>query len=192
MLASRTIAHSARISPSVSPPPAPIDAGRTWTITTDEGLSVTGHLPTWAEDDPSESGVPLDRLGAVLGDINHHRDTSGQLLRVRSSPGAFGSTNEKVPVFCGSIDCDPYTPTSALPPSTPTASPNWPQPSGPRRTYWTTKSAPRSSTPATTGRETAPTHPRKARPPTRLYPGRSEATGTRNSQVSDPGEGSDP
>lgn len=110
MPASPTIHPNAQTSPAHSAPPPAADAGRTWTITTDEGLSVTGHLPAWAEDDPSESGIPLDRLGTVLSDINHHLDTSGQLLRVRSSPGASGPTDEEVPVFCGSIDCDPYSP----------------------------------------------------------------------------------
>jgi hypothetical protein len=43
----------------------------TWTITATSGLAVTGYLPPWAQEDPSEAGVPVGRLGKVLADICH-------------------------------------------------------------------------------------------------------------------------
>ncbi|WUH92253.1 hypothetical protein OG900_20490 [Streptomyces sp. NBC_00433] len=87
---------------------------RTWTVTTDSGIAVSGHLPYWDEGDPSESEVPLERLGVVLSDINHHRDVSGRFLAVEvpARDGEPMRTGEQVPVFCGAIDCDPYAPAS--------------------------------------------------------------------------------
>jgi hypothetical protein len=44
---------------------------RTWTIATTNGPVVSGYLPDWAEDDPSESGVPVAGLSARLDDVWH-------------------------------------------------------------------------------------------------------------------------
>jgi len=103
-------------TPSFSRDPGHSIGRRTWTVTTDGGIDVSGHLPFWDEGDPSESGVPLERLGVVLSDINHHREVSGRFLTldVPARDGEPRSVGEQVPVFCGGIDCDPYAPEPQL------------------------------------------------------------------------------
>ncbi|MEW1862730.1 hypothetical protein AB0399_20560 [Streptomyces sp. NPDC088194] len=83
------------------------DQPRTWTITTDTGFSISGHLPPWATDDPSEHQLPVDRLGIALSDINHHQEIHGQTLPLRT-PDPCHPDAQSVTVFRGSIDCDPY------------------------------------------------------------------------------------
>jgi hypothetical protein len=55
-------------------------AARRWTVTTVNGVSVSGYLPKWAEDDPSESGVAPERLSVTLVDIAHRRAFDGIAL----------------------------------------------------------------------------------------------------------------
>ncbi|WP_435131659.1 DUF6907 domain-containing protein [Actinacidiphila sp. bgisy144] len=40
----------------------------TWTITTTEGITLTGHQPDWSQDNPSHTDITLDQA------INHLRD----------------------------------------------------------------------------------------------------------------------
>jgi hypothetical protein len=84
----------------VTAPAAP----RTWSISTTTGLTVSGHLPPWATEDPSETGVPADQLPRRLADLNHHAPFDGLTLQV-SAPG---HPNSHEPFFRGGIDCDPY------------------------------------------------------------------------------------
>ncbi|BBA98163.1 hypothetical protein RVR_4243 [Actinacidiphila reveromycinica] len=49
-------------TPNNAPPPA-TGKPRTWTITTDTGFSISGHLPSWAADNPGEHRLPVDRTG---------------------------------------------------------------------------------------------------------------------------------
>lgn len=84
-----------------------VNTPRTWTITTDTGFSISGHLPHWAADDPSEHQLPVDRLGISLSDINHHQDICGQTLPLHC-PDPHHRNGRPIPVFHGSIDCDPY------------------------------------------------------------------------------------
>jgi hypothetical protein len=79
---------------------------RTWRIVTATGASSEGYLPSWADDDPSETGVPADQLSNRLSDVSHRELFDGQSLRLASpqtpeSPGDFK-------LFWGSIDCNPY------------------------------------------------------------------------------------
>ncbi|WP_405585862.1 DUF6907 domain-containing protein [Streptomyces sp. NBC_01190] len=87
----------------------PAGTGRTWTITTTAGFTVEGYLPAWAEEDPSATGVPLDRLPVRLADVGHWTHFGGQSMRVRSPAfeGEGGGEGEEQ-VFWGSIDCHPY------------------------------------------------------------------------------------
>ncbi|SDO51832.1 DUF6907 domain-containing protein [Actinacidiphila guanduensis] len=87
---------------------------RTWTITTDTGFSISGHLPDWAEEDPSAQGVPIERLGLMLSDINHHRGFVGCPLPVHVPDGRTGTATESVEVLHVGIDCDPYAPEPEL------------------------------------------------------------------------------
>jgi hypothetical protein len=88
-----------------APSPIAVRPGRTWTITTTSGLTVSGYLPGWAEEDPSQSGVALERLGLELADITHEAPCPGQMLPVVSGSGPA----EEAEVFWGTIVCHPFT-----------------------------------------------------------------------------------
>lgn len=83
-------------------------AGRVWTITTLTGDKVTGYLPAWAVADPSQGGVPLDRLSLVLDDINHHAPFDGIVLDVVGPDCAPEAPAEQALFFNGGIDCNPH------------------------------------------------------------------------------------
>ncbi|WP_328915282.1 MULTISPECIES: helix-turn-helix domain-containing protein [unclassified Streptomyces] len=76
----------------------------TWTLTTTNGYTATGHLPGWAEDDPSADGVPLDRLSAQLADITHRAPFDGLCVQAVHGAGP-AEPNE---ILSGSIECVPY------------------------------------------------------------------------------------
>lgn len=69
-------------------------------------MQVSGYLPTWAEDDPSEVGVPVEMLGIRLAGISHRSFFEGQFIYV-VAPDAHGKPEEET-VFECSIDCNPY------------------------------------------------------------------------------------
>ena len=83
------------------PPAAP---ARTWTITTAGGEAMTGHLPGWAEEDPSRAEVPAARLPAVLADITHHADMGGLIMPVSRAQ----DPAQDAPVLAVSIECKPF------------------------------------------------------------------------------------
>ncbi|MBD0738281.1 DUF6907 domain-containing protein [Streptomyces sp. CBMA29] len=86
--------------------PRPFSVPGRWTITTPNGPEVSGYLPDWAEDDPSESGVPLDQLPIRLTHIEHRTFFEGQPVSlVETWPG---NTAEEEVLLGGSIDCAPY------------------------------------------------------------------------------------
>jgi hypothetical protein len=103
-----TTQHSTAITESGSRPeqPAPWSTPGKWTITTVNGLQTSGYLPAWAEDDPSEVGVPLEMLGVRLADVSHRGFFEGQIIDV-VAPDAHGKAEEEA-VFEVSIDCTPY------------------------------------------------------------------------------------
>lgn len=81
---------------------------RIWTVTTVNGQDVIGYLPPWAEDDPSRTGVPVERLGKVLADVCHSARFSGQTVRA-------SRTETDIVILGGSIDHHPYTDDPDLP-----------------------------------------------------------------------------
>ncbi|WP_407675914.1 DUF6907 domain-containing protein [Peterkaempfera bronchialis] len=85
-------------------PPAPGREDPTWTLTTTGGHTLTGHLPAWADEDPSESGIPLELLGTRLADISHRTTFPGQPAKVvlGSAPA------QDAEILWASIDCHPY------------------------------------------------------------------------------------
>ena len=90
--------------------PAPWSTPGTWTITTVNGLEINGYLPEWAEDDPSETGVPQELLSARLAEVDHRNFFEGQMMPIvpDGADGADGAAREEEAVFEGSIDCTPY------------------------------------------------------------------------------------
>ncbi|BBA98466.1 hypothetical protein RVR_4656 [Actinacidiphila reveromycinica] len=57
--------------PTMTPPPAE-HAPRTWTITTVEGITLTGHQPGWSEDNPSDTDITLDQAVNYLRGYAHY------------------------------------------------------------------------------------------------------------------------
>jgi hypothetical protein len=109
-------------SPTPTVPPADTTH---WTITTTEGVTVTGHQPSWSLEDPSQTGLPLDNLLRQLRDIRHFANfhTPPFLPTADGEPGPdnpYGITiNDGI--FMITIECHPYddepayrTPTAGL------------------------------------------------------------------------------
>ncbi|WP_333768075.1 DUF6907 domain-containing protein [Streptomyces sp. IBSBF 2435] len=86
--------------------PKPWSTPGLWTITTTSGFATSGYLPDWAEDDPSEAGVPLDQLPLRLGGINHRNFFEGPMMPLTTTNSRDDA--EEDAVFAGSIDCNPY------------------------------------------------------------------------------------
>lgn len=102
-------------SPSAKPVSPPTGSaktateGRSWTISTDNGTTVTGHLPFWAEDDPSEADIPADMLPARLIAIAHWASLGGTTLEVfDSTSGVASGPTTVLNLFSSSIVCHPY------------------------------------------------------------------------------------
>lgn len=94
---------------------SPTTANR-WIITTTNGETITGHLPSWAAEDPTEHAVPPNELDTRLADISHSTQFPGLALRAYSPahPTAHPTPTE---IFHSSIDCTPYAdrPQSRIP-----------------------------------------------------------------------------
>jgi hypothetical protein len=84
-----------------------------WSIATTAEFTASGHLPAWADEDPSESDVPLNRLPLALADVCHRSAFDGQPLRVQSP----ASETPVERVLWGSIEVHPYAeePASRVP-----------------------------------------------------------------------------
>lgn len=83
-----------------------------WAITTDSGSAMSGYLPAWAEDDPTEAYVPMDRLPDRLAGINRRNFFEGPMMPI-TAPDVWGAVEEDA-VFEGGIDCIPYDPDPIL------------------------------------------------------------------------------
>lgn len=92
--------------------PTPWSGQGTWTITTDAGDTISGHLPAWAEEDPSENGVPVDQLALRLAGVSHRTFFEGQMMPL-VTPDLSAEVEEDA-VFEGSTDCNPYAPDITL------------------------------------------------------------------------------
>jgi len=86
--------------------PKPWSTPGSWTITTECGSVMSGYLPEWAEDDPTEIDVPLDLLPARLTGINHRNFFEGAMMPLTATESRDDA--EEDAVFEGSIDCNPY------------------------------------------------------------------------------------
>lgn len=91
--------------------PPPFSTPGSWTIATLDGTTASGYLPSWAEDDPSETDVPPEMLPVRLAHISHRTFHDGQLVRMLT-PYSPDEPEEEV-VFEASIDCAPYDPDPA-------------------------------------------------------------------------------
>ncbi|BBB00072.1 hypothetical protein RVR_6963 [Actinacidiphila reveromycinica] len=82
---------------------------RKWRITTTSRHTVSGYLPPWATEDPSEADVPIEHLAARLVDVHHYADFDGQTMR-RVRTAQDGGEPGTLHLLSGSIDCVPYAP----------------------------------------------------------------------------------
>ena len=100
--------HANQVSQSAgaAEQPKPWSTPGKWTITAEGGSVTSGFLPEWAENDPSEVGVPLDLLSARLAGINHRTSFEGAMMPLTATDSRDDA--ELDAVFEGSIDCNPY------------------------------------------------------------------------------------
>jgi hypothetical protein len=73
---SSTVPHTPAVQPS------PFSTPGLWTITAVDGTTAFGFLPSWAEDDPSETGVPLELFPVHLAHITHRTFHDGLMLHM--------------------------------------------------------------------------------------------------------------
>jgi hypothetical protein len=89
-----------------------VSSSRTWSINTTGDITVTGYLPPWADEDPSDTDVPLEKLSAQLIDLSHWKSFDGQLMCIHHPAHAAGDgkagEGEDI-VFSGNITCYPYS-----------------------------------------------------------------------------------
>ncbi|CAG6392299.1 hypothetical protein SCOCK_160081 [Actinacidiphila cocklensis] len=67
------------IRPARRKQPPPWSTPGTWAITTSDGAVTSGYLPAWAEDDPTEIGVPEEELPQRLAQVNHRAFFEGPM-----------------------------------------------------------------------------------------------------------------
>ncbi|CAG6394095.1 hypothetical protein NMG29_32380 [Streptomyces cocklensis] len=83
--------------------------GGTWSISTTGRVTLTGYLPPWADEEPSESDVPLEELSVKLIDLADWRPFDGQRMRIHNPAHADGaSLAVEESLFDGHIACYPY------------------------------------------------------------------------------------
>lgn len=100
------------IRPARREQPPPWSTPGTWAIATTDGAVISGYLPAWAEDDPTETGVPVEELPQRLAEVNHRNFFEGPMLPL-TAPDLWDGVEEDS-VFEGSIDCNPYDPDPRL------------------------------------------------------------------------------
>jgi anti-sigma regulatory factor (Ser/Thr protein kinase) len=100
------------IRPARREQPPPWSTPGTWAITTTDGAVISGYLPAWAEDDPTEVGVPPEELPQRLAQVDHRAFFEGPMLPV-TAPDLWDGAEEDS-VFEGSIDCNPHDPDPRL------------------------------------------------------------------------------
>ena len=84
--------------------------GRAWSISTTGGFTLTGYLPPWADEDPSDTDVPLERLSIKLIDLAHWWPFDGQRMRIHHPAHADEQAGEsEESLFDGHITCYPYS-----------------------------------------------------------------------------------
>ncbi|MFC4035061.1 DUF6907 domain-containing protein [Streptomyces polygonati] len=85
---------------------------RIWSISTTGGLTLTGYLPPWADEDPSDTNVPLEKLSLTLIDLTHWQPFEGQTMHVHHPAHADGDGKAgegEDTLFNGNITCHPYS-----------------------------------------------------------------------------------
>ncbi|WP_329177308.1 DUF6907 domain-containing protein [Streptomyces sp. NBC_01477] len=114
MTTTSTTTRPAFVSSPTAPEPATAEPAppdhQTWSISTTGGLTITGHLPPWAEQDPSDTNIPLGRLSLALTDVVHTQPFDGQTTRVHHPAHADGNPGESEDILLnGNITCYPYS-----------------------------------------------------------------------------------
>lgn len=84
-----------------------VEVARQWIITTRNGVTVRGHLPEWAEQDPSEANIPANRLQMYVADIHHTRHYDGPTVKV-NIPGEHGRYTGDNQILLPIMRCLPH------------------------------------------------------------------------------------
>lgn len=91
---------------------AAVETASRWTITTTNGISVSGYLPRWSACiNPSEDGVEPNQLSDRLEDVNHIVWYPGQLVagNLQGTPQGTGERSVgTTAILCPQINCDPF------------------------------------------------------------------------------------
>jgi hypothetical protein len=71
-------------------------------------------LPPWADEDPSETDVPLEKLSLTLIDLTHWQPFDGQTMHLHypahaDGNGKAGEGEGEDTLFNGNITCHPYS-----------------------------------------------------------------------------------
>lgn len=88
--------------------PVATEVARQWTITTDTGDTASGHLPPFADGNPSETGIPADLLQLALEDLTHRRNYDGQTVTV-DIPAAGGRYTGPEEILLPHIQLKPHS-----------------------------------------------------------------------------------
>lgn len=113
-----TIASTiARPATAASPTRRPSMAGAvvrssTWSISTRNGITVAGYLPSWAAEDPSKADVLPQRLLTELIDVAHWSPFDGQPVHIHNPAHADDDNRAgeaEDTVFSGNITCYPHS-----------------------------------------------------------------------------------
>jgi hypothetical protein len=89
--------------------PRPWSTPGSWTITTADGREVSGYLPDWAEDDPSETAVPPELLPQRLATVGHRSFFEGITVNLVIERAWGKPVEEEEAIIEGSIDCAPFS-----------------------------------------------------------------------------------
>ncbi|WP_435125264.1 DUF6907 domain-containing protein [Actinacidiphila sp. bgisy144] len=78
----------------------------TWTITTTEGINLTGYQPDWSMDNPSRTGIPLDQAMRRLRSYSHFAMLPAEPIAPLADAALGGPGHWYVVV---QIECYPYS-----------------------------------------------------------------------------------
>jgi len=87
-----------------------VERPRQWTLRTDTGATVSGYLPAWAQEDPSQDNVPVDKLRFRLTDLTHEREYDAPRITVHAPLGPDGAMEDiDSRLFAPQIWCGPHS-----------------------------------------------------------------------------------
>lgn len=83
-------------------------SARIWTLRTVNGVTITGYLPAWSQNDPTEDNVPGDRLEMRLDDFKHARYYESDLVAKADLNDRGERSIGETAMLCPQIQCAPF------------------------------------------------------------------------------------